>query len=122
MRPMCARSSRRPAPICFPCRTTFATRDAGGPPDQVAQLNGDLQAAQVQVKNLEGNEQALESLVAKQAATQDELAQTQASLAKARGNLQALQAKKQDLAAARIGHRARRRLARQPGAGTGAIA
>ncbi|MGA8766415.1 MAG: efflux RND transporter periplasmic adaptor subunit [Candidatus Acidiferrales bacterium] len=70
---------------------------AGGPPDQVAQLNGDLQAAQVQVKNLEGNEQALESLVAKQAATQDELAQTQASLAKARGNLQALQAKKQDL-------------------------
>ncbi|MDR3721439.1 MAG: efflux RND transporter periplasmic adaptor subunit [Candidatus Acidoferrales bacterium] len=70
---------------------------AGGPPDQVAQLNGDLQAAQVQVKNLESNEQALESLVAKQAATQDELAQTQASLAKARGNLQALQAKKQDL-------------------------
>jgi HlyD family secretion protein len=70
---------------------------AGGPPDQVAQLNGDLQAAQVQVKNLESNEQALESLVAKQAATQDELAQTQASLAKARGNLQALQAKRQDL-------------------------
>lgn len=70
---------------------------AGGPPDQVAQLNGDLQAAQVQVKNLESNERALESLVAKQAATQDELAQTQASLAKARGNLQALQAKKQDL-------------------------
>ncbi len=71
---------------------------AGGPPDQVAQLNGDLQAAQVQVKNLESNEQALEGLVAKQAATQDELAQVQASLAKARGNLQALQAKKQDLA------------------------
>jgi HlyD family secretion protein len=71
---------------------------AGGPPDQVAQLDGDLQAAQVQVKNLEGNEQALEGLVAKHAATQDELAQTQASLAKARGNLQALQARKQDLA------------------------
>jgi HlyD family secretion protein len=70
---------------------------AGGAPDQVAQLDGDLQAAQVQVKNLESNEKALEALVAKQAATQDELAQTQASLAKARGNLQALQAKKQDL-------------------------
>ena len=72
---------------------------AGGPPDQVAQLDGDLKAAEVQVKNLETSEQALESLVAKKAATQDELAQTQASLAKARGNLQALQAKKQDLTA-----------------------
>jgi HlyD family secretion protein len=71
---------------------------AGGPPDQVAQLDGDLRSAQVQVKNLETSEQALEALVAKQAATQDELAQTQASLAKARANLQALQARKQDLA------------------------
>lgn len=70
---------------------------AGGPPDQVAQLDGDLKAAEVQVKNLETSEQALEGLVAKQAATKDELAQTQESLAKARGNLQALQAKKQDL-------------------------
>jgi HlyD family secretion protein len=70
---------------------------AGGPPDQVAQLDGDLKAAQVQVKNLETSEQALEGLVEKHAATQDELAQTQASLAKARANLQALQAKKQDL-------------------------
>ncbi len=70
---------------------------AGGPPDQVAQLDGDLKAAEVQVKNLETSEQALEGLVAKQAATKDELARTQESLAKARGNLQALQAKKQDL-------------------------
>jgi len=70
---------------------------AGGPPDQVAQLDGDLQAAQVQVKNLETSEQALEGLVAKHAATQDELAQAQESLAKARANLAALQAKKQDL-------------------------
>jgi HlyD family secretion protein len=70
---------------------------AGGPPDQVAQLDGDLKAAEVQVKNLETSEQALEGLVEKHAATQDELAQTRASLAKARGNLQALQAKKQDL-------------------------
>jgi HlyD family secretion protein len=70
---------------------------AGGPPDQVAQLDGDLQAAQVQVKNLQTNEKALEGLVAQHAATQDELAQTQSSLAKARGNLQALEAKKQDL-------------------------
>jgi HlyD family secretion protein len=71
---------------------------AGGPPDQMAQLQGDLQAAQVQVANLERTEKSLEALVAKQAATQDELAQNQASLAKARGNLQALEARKQDLA------------------------
>jgi HlyD family secretion protein len=70
---------------------------AGGPPDEVAQLQGDLAAARVQVTNLERSEKELEGLVAKQVATQDELAQTQANLAKARGNLQALQAKKDDL-------------------------
>jgi HlyD family secretion protein len=70
---------------------------AGGAPDQVAQLDGDLQAAQLQVKGLESDEKSLEGLVAKQAATQDELSRCQSSLAKARANLQALQAKKQDL-------------------------
>src|SRR6202050_1353985 len=70
---------------------------AGGPPDQVAQLDGDLQAAQVQVKNLQTNEKALEGLVAQHAATQDELAQYHTSWANARGNLQAREAKKQDL-------------------------
>lgn len=70
---------------------------AGGPPDQVAQLEGDLAAARVQVANLERNEKALEDLVAKQMATQDELAQSQTNLAKARANLQALEAKKEDL-------------------------
>ena len=69
---------------------------AGGPPEQVAQLHGDLQAAKVQVANFERDEKALEDLVAKQAATQDELAQTQANLAKARANLAALEARKKD--------------------------
>jgi HlyD family secretion protein len=70
---------------------------AGGPPDQMAQLHGDLKAAQVQVANLETTEKALEDLVVKHAATEDELAQNQASLAKARANLQALEARKKDL-------------------------
>jgi HlyD family secretion protein len=78
-------------------QTDLRNARAGGPPDQVAQLEGDLKAAQVQVKNLETAETALESLVAKQAATQDELAQNQANLAKARANLAALEARKQDL-------------------------
>jgi len=70
---------------------------AGGPPEQMAQLRGDLKAAQVQVTNLETQEKALEDLVVKHAATQDELAQNEASLAKARANLQALEARKKDL-------------------------
>jgi HlyD family secretion protein len=68
---------------------------AGGPPDEVAQFEGDLQAARLEVTNLERTEQELKNLVAKQAATQDELVQHQARLAKARGNLKTLEAKKQ---------------------------
>ena len=37
---------------------------AGGPPEQMAQLAGDLKAAQVEVANLESSEKALENLVA----------------------------------------------------------
>ncbi len=78
-------------------QTDLRNARAGGPPEQVAQLKGDLQAARVQVKNLETTEKALRELVAKQAATQDELAQNDASLARARANLSALEARKQDL-------------------------
>ncbi len=78
-------------------QTELRNARAGGPPDQVAQLEGDLQAARVQVANLERTGKALEELVAKQAATPDELAQNQASLAKAHANLQALEARKEDL-------------------------
>ena len=70
---------------------------AGGPPEQVAQLQGDLEAARIQVKNLENTGKELQQLVAKNAATRDELASNEANLAKARGNLQALEARKQDL-------------------------
>jgi HlyD family secretion protein len=78
-------------------QTGLRNAHAGGAPAELAQLSGDLKAAQVQVANLERDEQALEALVAKQAATQDELAQTQSNLAKARANLQTLEAKKKDL-------------------------
>jgi HlyD family secretion protein len=70
---------------------------AGGPPEQMAQLHGDLKAAEVQVANLESTQQALEDLVAKHAATEDDLRQNQENLAKARAHLQALEAKKKDL-------------------------
>jgi len=78
-------------------QTDLENARAGGPPDQVAQLKGDLAAARVQVASLERNGKELEDLVAKQVATQDELAQTRTNLAKARANLEALEAKKKDL-------------------------
>jgi HlyD family secretion protein len=70
----------------------------GGPPADVAQLNGDLQKAQSQVANLERTHTALEQLVAKQAATQDELVQNEVALAQARTNLNTLQQKKEYMA------------------------
>jgi len=79
-------------------QTDLQNARAGGPPDEVVQLQGDLQKALVSVANLERMQQALEQLVAKQAATQDELAQNQAALAQARANLETLQQKKATLA------------------------
>jgi HlyD family secretion protein len=79
-------------------QTDLQNARAGGPPEDVARLQGDLQASQLEVANLERTEKALEALAAKQAATQDEVAQSRASLAKARANLQALEARKQALA------------------------
>jgi HlyD family secretion protein len=79
-------------------QTDLRNAQAGGPPDEVTQLQGDLQKAQVSVANLERTQQALEQLVAKQAATQDELAQNQAALAQARANLETLQQRKATLA------------------------
>jgi HlyD family secretion protein len=72
-------------------QTNLQNARAGGPPNEVAQLAGDLQKAQSQVANLERTQKALTELVAKQAATQDELAQNGAALAQARANLQALE-------------------------------
>src|SRR6202161_2663698 len=78
-------------------QTTLQNARAGGPPNEVAQLAGDLQKAQSQVANLDRTHDALTELVAKQAATQDELAQNAAALAQARANLQALEQRTQAL-------------------------
>jgi HlyD family secretion protein len=71
---------------------------AGGPPDEVAQLEGDLTKAQANVANLEQTQKALEQLAAKQAATLNEVAQNQAALTQARATLQTLLQKKAALA------------------------
>jgi len=79
-------------------QTDLHNARAGGPPDEVAQLQQDLQAARIEVESLDRAGKAIANLVAHQAATRDELAQNQATLAKARGNLEALESKEQDLA------------------------
>ncbi len=75
-------------------QTDLRNARAGGPPDEVAQLQGNLQNADTQVASLERTQQALAQLVTKGAATQDEVAQNQAALATARANLQTFQQKK----------------------------
>jgi HlyD family secretion protein len=75
-------------------KTDLQNGRTGGPPDEVAQLQGNIVNTQTQVANLERTEQALKQLLAKQAATQDEVAQNEAALATARSNLLTLQQKK----------------------------
>src|SRR5580658_336908 len=75
-------------------RTELRNAHAGGPPDDVAQLRGDVQKAETQVANLERTQQSLAQLVTKGAATQEEVAQNQTQLATARANLQIYQQKK----------------------------
>jgi HlyD family secretion protein len=79
-------------------RTELRNAHAGGPPDDVAQLRGDVQKAETQVANLERTQQSLAQLVTKGAATRDEVAQNQALLATARASLQTFQQKKAALA------------------------
>ena len=75
-------------------KTDLQNGRGGGPPDEVAQLQGNLVNAQTQVDSLERTHQALKQLLAKQAATQDEVAQNESALATARANLLILQEKK----------------------------
>ncbi len=81
-------------------QTDLRNARAGGPPDDVAHLESDLQQTLVEVASLERNEKALEQLVPEHAATEDELARSQANLAKARAHLREDQEKKQAMAQA----------------------
>ncbi|MGH8276604.1 MAG: efflux RND transporter periplasmic adaptor subunit, partial [Steroidobacteraceae bacterium] len=70
---------------------------AGGPADELAQLDSDTQKAQLSIQNLQRLHDALEKLLTDHAATQDELAQNQLSLDTERASLAALQQKREDL-------------------------
>jgi len=69
---------------------------AGGRADEVAQLESDLRKAEVDRERLRHEREALEHLVAKQAATREELDQNQIALARAEAEWQRLQKTKQD--------------------------
>lgn len=70
----------------------------GGKPDDLADLQGNIEQEKLEIASLERTHKALEDLVAKQAATQDELTQNEANLTKARAKLDALNQKKSAIA------------------------
>ncbi len=72
---------------------------AGGPPDQVAQVNADLRKAQIALADLQKKQEELQKLVAAKAATQDELDQNASKLAEQNATVQMLEQKKAALAA-----------------------
>lgn len=71
----------------------------GGPPSQVAQNQGELEKAQIDLASLEKNQKALQKLVAEKAATQEELDQNEIKIEEAKTSLETLEQQKAALAA-----------------------
>jgi HlyD family secretion protein len=69
----------------------------GGPPDELAQINGDLVKAQAQLKSLEQTRDALQKLYQQQSATLSEINDNALQLENARAALETLQKKRDDL-------------------------
>ena len=72
------------------------TARAGGRTDDAARAGGDLAKANAERDRLQKNHEALERLIAKQAATQDELASNDLALTKAQTEVTRLAASKQE--------------------------
>ena len=72
---------------------------AGGPADELAQINGDLRKAQIALADLQKTQKSLTQLVAEKAATQDELNQNATKLAQAQATVETLEQRKAALAA-----------------------
>ena len=78
----------------------YHNAQAGGSPDTLAQLDGDIRKAQIDVASLQKQQEQLKQLVAQKAATQDELDANQSQLAQAQTALDTARQKKAALAAA----------------------
>ncbi|HKV47821.1 MAG TPA: efflux RND transporter periplasmic adaptor subunit [Candidatus Acidoferrales bacterium] len=74
-------------------QTSLRNAKSGGAPADVAQLQSDLAQAQADVASLERSQKSLESLLATQAATKDEVAKNATDLAKAQARLQSIEAR-----------------------------
>jgi HlyD family secretion protein len=72
-------------------QTSLRNAHGGGAPADVAQLQGDLTDAKADVASLQRSHDQLEGLLAKQAATQDELSKNDTDLAKAQARLKSLE-------------------------------
>jgi HlyD family secretion protein len=79
-------------------KTELRNSRSGGPPDTVAELQGEIEQSRVEIQSLERTHKVLVDLVAKEAATRDELAQNEADLSTARAKFQTLEQKKLALA------------------------
>ena len=69
---------------------------AGGRPDQVARITGDLRSAEAQRDLLTRQQEALTKLVAQKAATPDELERNRAALERADADVEQLKKSKQE--------------------------
>lgn len=72
---------------------------AGGPADELAQINGDLRKAQIALADLQKTQKSLTQLVTEKAATQDELDQNASKVAQAQTTVETLEQRKTALAA-----------------------
>jgi HlyD family secretion protein len=78
-------------------QTQLRNAKQGGPPDQIVQVDGELRQAQIRVKSLQRNQQVLQELLPKHAATQDEIDQNQTALLSAQASVETAQKKKEEL-------------------------
>jgi HlyD family secretion protein len=71
----------------------------GGPPQQLAQIDGDLQKTKISLANLQKNQEVLKKLVAEKAETQAQFDQNELQIAQAQASIQTLEEQKAALAA-----------------------
>lgn len=92
-----------------------AIRDAqmGGLPTQVAQLDGDLAKAKINLENLQQTQESLQKLVAEKAAIQAELDQNKVQIAQAQASVDSLKKQKEAMASAARTSEQSARLAKQ---------
>jgi len=71
---------------------------AGGPPGEVAKIEGSLQQAKINLANLENNRKTLEQLVKEKAATEADLEQNKIQIAVAQASVKSLEEQKTAMA------------------------